>query len=46
MKDKILKWYNMGLWSESMVRQAYEKGVISESELHEIIHESGVNTNE
>ena len=37
MKDKIAKWYKQGLWTEEMVRQALEKGVITEEEYLEIV---------
>jgi hypothetical protein len=30
MLEKILKWYKQGLWTESMVRNAYIKNVITE----------------
>lgn len=38
MKDKIAKWYAQGLWTEDMVRQAVEKGVITETEAEEILN--------
>lgn len=37
MKDKITKWYKQGLWTEEMVRQAVEKGVITEEDYLEIV---------
>ena len=37
MRDKIAKWYAQGLWTEDMVRQAVDKGVITESEAEEIL---------
>jgi hypothetical protein len=37
MKDKIEKWYKQGLWTEEMVRQAVEKGVITQTECDEIL---------
>ena len=37
MKEKIAKWYAQGLWTEDMVRQAVEKGVITEEEAAEIL---------
>lgn len=37
MKEKIEKWYKMGLWTDSMVRNAVEKGVLTEKEANEII---------
>ena len=36
MKTKIKKWYSMGLWSEDMVRNAVDKGVISADDYKEI----------
>ena len=36
MKDKITKWYSMGLWTKEMVLNAVAKGVISEDEANEI----------
>ena len=36
MKEKIKKWYNMGLWSEAMVRNAVKKGVITPEDFEEI----------
>lgn len=37
MAEKIKMWYKQGLWTEKMVRNAFEKGVISEKDLAEII---------
>ena len=37
MFEKIKKWYNQGLWSEAMVRNAVEKGIISEEQFAEIV---------
>lgn len=37
MFEKIKKWYKQGLWTEAMVRNAYEKAVITESQLSEIL---------
>ncbi len=37
MKEKIANWYTMGLWSETMVNNAVEKGVLTEDEAAEII---------
>jgi hypothetical protein len=36
MKDKIAKWYRMGLWTKAMVQDAIKKGVITEAEATEI----------
>lgn len=37
MKEKIAKWYKLGLWSEEMVMTAAQKGVITEDEANEIL---------
>ena len=37
MKDKIAKWYKQGLWTDNMVRNAVNKGVITETEAAEIL---------
>lgn len=37
MKEKIAKWYAQGLWTEDMVHQAVDKGVITEGEAEEIL---------
>ena len=37
MKDKIEKWYKMGLWDLAKVQQALEKGIITEEEYAEIV---------
>ena len=37
MKNKIEKWYRMGLWTEAMVWDAVEKGVLTKEEADEII---------
>ena len=37
MKDKIAKWYKQGLWTVEMVKNAVVKGVISETDLEEIL---------
>jgi len=38
MKDKILKWYKQGLWTEAMVQNAVNKGVLTEAEAIEILN--------
>jgi hypothetical protein len=43
MFEKIKKWYKQGLWNEVMVRNAFEKGVITEAQLQEILDIKGVN---
>lgn len=37
MFEKIKKWYKQGLWNETMVRNALNKGVITEEQLNEIL---------
>ena len=37
MCEKIKKWYEQGLWSEAMVKNAVEKGVITEDEYKAIV---------
>lgn len=37
MKEKIAKWYNQGLWTEEMVMNAVNKGVITEADVNEIL---------
>ena len=37
MYEKIKRFYKMGLWTEAMVRNAVDKGVISENEYREIV---------
>lgn len=37
MKEKIAKWYHMGLWDEAKVRNAVEKGILTETEAKEIL---------
>ncbi len=39
MKDKIAKWYKQGLWTESMVKDAVDKSVITEADYAEIVGE-------
>lgn len=39
MKEKIAKWYKMGLWTAEMVQSAVAKGVISAEEAAEILSE-------
>ena len=41
MKDKIERWYAQGLWTEDMIRQAAEKGVITEAEAEKILNSKG-----
>lgn len=37
---KVKKYYDAGLWTRSMVMDAYEKGKISDAELVEILGEA------
>ena len=37
MKEKIAKWYKQGLWSEEMVQNAVNKGVITQAEADSIV---------
>ena len=37
MFEKIKKWYKQGLWTQVMVHNALEKGVISQEQYDEII---------
>lgn len=37
MYEKIKRFYNLGLWTEEMVKNAVIKGVITEEEANEII---------
>lgn len=39
MKEKILKWYKMKLWTKEMVEKAVEKGVLTTSDIEEILKE-------
>lgn len=39
MKEKIIKWYKMGLWTEAMVQNAVNKGILTADEMAEIIKE-------
>jgi uncharacterized XkdX family phage protein len=36
MFERIKKWYNQGLWTAEMVRNAVKKGVITEEQYKEI----------
>ena len=36
MKEKIEKWYELGLWTDAMVRDAVGKGVITAEDYEEI----------
>ena len=36
MKEKIEKWYKQGLWTEAIVRNAVDKGIITKKQYTEI----------
>ena len=37
MFERILKWYKLGLWTELMVQNAVDKGVITEDDMKKIV---------
>lgn len=37
MFEKIKKWYKQGLWTEQMVMNAVEKGILTEDQANEIL---------
>jgi hypothetical protein len=37
MKERIAKWYKQGLWTEAMVMDAVEKGILTADEAAEIL---------
>lgn len=37
MFERIKKWYEQGLWTEQMVRNAVRKGVLTEAQAEEIL---------
>lgn len=39
MKQKIAKWYKQGLWNKEKVRDAFERGVLTEADYAEIVGE-------
>lgn len=39
MFDKIKRWYDMGLWTKEMVKNAVKKGVITPEQYKEITGE-------
>lgn len=39
MKERIMKWYKLGLWTEVMVQNAVNKGVITADDMAEILGE-------
>ena len=40
MKEKIKKWYEQGLWTTEMVRNAVIKGKLTEEEYRDIVGEA------
>ena len=40
MKNKIKKWYEQGLWTKDMVKDAVKKGVITADDYSEITGET------
>ena len=40
MRERIEKWYKLGLWTKDMVRSAVTKAVLTEVEYQEITGES------
>lgn len=36
MYDKIKQWYKMGLWTDAMVQNAVEKGILTPEQANEI----------
>ena len=39
MFEKIMKWYKQGLWTETMVRNAMAKGILTEAQVAKILGE-------
>lgn len=37
MFERIKKWFEQGLWTEQMVRNAVKKGVLTDKEAEEIL---------
>ena len=35
--ERVRKWYDLGLWNERKVREAKEKGKLSDAEYAEIV---------
>lgn len=42
MFEKIKKWFTQGLWNETMVLNAYKKGVITNGQCNEILESQKV----
>jgi hypothetical protein len=45
MFEKIKKWYSQGLWTEDMVRNAKDKGVLTDKQVVEILTTLKLGTN-
>ena len=41
MLEKIRRWYRQGLWTEKMVRDAEEKGVLHAGQVKDILEGKG-----
>ena len=39
MKERIERWYRLGLWTAEMVQVAAEKGILSTADAEEIMEE-------
>lgn len=37
MFERIKKWYTLGLWTEKMVKEAAEKGLLTEAEVQTVL---------
>lgn len=37
MYEKIKKFYDLGLWTEEMVKNAFDKGIITKDEYDKIV---------
>lgn len=38
MKEKIKRWYKLGLWTAEMIQNAVNKGVLNQDEANEILN--------
>ena len=41
MKEKIMKWHKLGLWTEEMVQNAVLKNILTQTEVNEILNKEG-----
>jgi hypothetical protein len=39
MKEKIMKWYKMGLWTEKMIQDAVNKNILTSDEAEKLLLE-------